>query len=323
MNLKNKVKPIKLENTYEQLKKIHGIENLSLTIKELINCKIKYKASFQDYFFFGMSSLNTLQRKSLVLKGINRDYILKYNIQKYINPFLDIELFYKSFTKYMNRECLIINGNNKKEFAIFCQNHPIFFAESKKRTKIRRKITTDLTKLKDLYEELLENHFTLISEPITGHEDLQKLHPKSLNTITIVTLLGSIVASYINIGNNNINTDNFHYGGLIAPIDIKTGVVNAPAMNIKKELFELHPTTNEKINNIKIPLWDELLKIIDEICLEIPQIGYVSWNFAISQDKIYLLTSNAYPDHLIYAHPKVKIGKLTTFHQAEERKFEE
>ncbi len=324
MNLKNKEKEIKLKNIYHQLKQIKDLNKFALTIKELIYCKIKYQASFQDYFFFEMSELNNLQRKSLVLKGINRNYILKYNVQKYISPFIDIELFYQNFSKYMNREWLILNGKNKKEFAMFCQKHPIFIAESKKKSKeVRKNIVIDFTKLKDLYEELLENHLTIISEPIKIHKTLEKLHPESLNTITITTLLGSIVASYINIGNNHYTTENFRYGGLIAPIDIETGIVNFSAMNIKKEFFTNHPITKESILGIKIPLWQSLIEIVDEICLEIPQVGYVSWTFAIAEDKIYLIKANAHPDHLWYAHPKIKIGKLFTFHHAEERKFEE
>lgn len=295
-------------------------------IKDIISCKKKYKASIDDYFKFEMYRLNKHERKTILTKGLNNDYVMKYNDIKYIDIFIKKEKFYQKFSEYIKREWVNIEEKNK--FALFCVNHreSIVKPNISQNGENIESITVSDYKLKELYEKLIAKNQTIIEEKIEQAKEMNSLHPKSVNTIRITTLLGSIVSAYLKIGNNNNITDSYCHEGLIAPIDIESGIITSPATNKKNEQFDIHPITEEKIIGFKIPKWKELKKICEELVLEVPQIGYVSWDFAISTNDIILIKGNAYPEYDLYGLPSFcnqNIGLLPAYKQAEERKYEE
>lgn len=294
---------------------------------DLIKCHWKYKSSYKDYFNFEMLKLNQFERKSIITKGINNDFILKYNDPKYVHYFQNKVEFYKRFSKYINRKWIDVSLTNKNEFALFCLNHrEVIVKPSVKRNQEKiEKITISEYKLKDLYEELIKRNQTLLEEVITQNKKISKLHPKSVNTIQVITLLGTVVASYIKIGNQQNFTDNVQVGGLIASINIKNGKVNSSAMDKKRNFYECHPITKEKILDFKIPMWDEIIKQCEEAALEIPQVGYLCWTLAVGEDKIYFLEGNDYPNHDLYSLKTINnnVSLLPQFRLIEERKYEE
>lgn len=326
MNSKIKEKEINQENTIKNFLFLSEETNKTKmsVLKDMLHCKRKYDCTFQDYFLFEMNALNHLERHSIVSKKVNNKYIQKYNISKFLPYFLEKEKFYQTFSKYINREWMPLTGKNKREFATFCEKHPIITGVSSKgKNTYYVKYDTSKYKLKDLYDELIENHQTMIEEEIDEYSSLKKLYPDSLNTIYIVSLLGTIVVGYLLIGNNHKSSSDYCYGGLFAPIELETGIVTNPAIDYQKISYEKHPITGVKILDFKVPKWKEIKKMIEEACLEVPQIGYVGWTFAVEKEKVLLIKATPYPDYRYYSHPNNKVGLLSKFHEAEERKFEE
>lgn len=330
---KANIKKKKTNNVYllDQLQEINMIahkmkKSTIFILKDILECRVKYKADLEDYMRFEMYRLNKYERKTIVTQGINNDYIVKYNDPKYLEIFQNKGKFNQTFQNYINREWCEIKEKNK--FAIFCLNHKKAIVKpvnSMNGEKIE-KINISDYKLKELYEKLIEQKQTLIEEPIVQNNEMNKLNSSSINTICITTLLGSIVSAYLKIGTEKNITDSFHVGGIIAPIDLETGIVNAPAINKIREQFENHPETKENIIDFAIPRWKELQKECEELALEVPQVGYVSWSFAIGKEKIYLVKGNAFPEHNLYGLPensKNNVGLLPTYKQAEEREYNE
>ncbi len=302
-------------------------KNTFTIILDYYLCKLKYKANIEDYLIFEMYKLNKYERKTIITQGINNSYILKYNDPKYIHSFENKAKFNKTFSKYINRTWLELKETNKNEFAIFCIDHKEVITKpvnNQNGSKINKLKVADY-KLKELYEELIQNNQTLIEEVVKQCDKLSKLHPNSINTIRVITLLGNIIAAYIKIGNKNNVVDSFEREGLIATIDLKTGKVNNPAINKMKEIFENHPITNEKILNFQIPYWKKLKKVCEEVALEIPQVGYVAWDFYLNDEECYLMEGDAFPDNLIYGYTTYQknVGLLPIFKKAEEREIEE
>lgn len=296
----------------------------SRIFKDMVVCKKKFHITFKDYYFFDVINLNHLERKSVISKKMNNHFVLKYNIMKYGTPFIERAEFMKIFSKYINREWLILTGNNKKEFVSFCDRHSTFIAKSNKMKKQKKYKIVDIKsyKLKDLYEELMERNLTVIEENIIQNPSLNKLHAESINSIYIVTLLGSVICGYLKVGTGTSNSDNYKDGALWASIDLETGKVEE-AIDAQRKIYEKHPQTNEIIKGIEIPHWQEIKKEIEELVLEIPQIGYAGYTFAVGTDSLYLFNGTATPENIFYSHPKTRTGLLPKFHQAEERKFEE
>jgi len=294
-------------------------------LKDMIVCKKKYKASIDDYFRFEMYRLNKFERQTILTEGLNNDYIIKYNDPKYIEIFINKVKFYQRFASYMKREWANIEEKNK--FALFCVNHREAIVKpmiSKNGEKVEKIKVSDY-KLKELYEKLSENNQTIIEELIIQDEKLAKFHPNSVNTIKVTTLLGTIVSAYLKVGTEKRLTDSYEQNGLITPIDIEKGIVIAPFTNKKKEQFDNHPTTEELVKDFSIPKWKEIKKICEELVLEVPQIGYASWDFAIGKEEIILIKGDAYPKHNLYGLPafcEKNRGLLPAYREAEERVLE-
>lgn len=74
-----------------------------------------------------------------------------------------------------------------------------------------------------MYLTLRAENTGVVEDVILQHSDMAALHPESLNTLRVVTVLNGegphIVYAYIRIGNGGRSVDNLHAGGMYAPIE--------------------------------------------------------------------------------------------------------
>lgn len=224
---------------------------------DILYCCLRYKASFKDYDLFDMVSLTNFERKTILTKGINNDFIKKYNNPKYVRNFNNM-IFKSTFEKYLKMEKL------------------------------------ELKQCKTLTE----------------------ICPNSLNTILVVMLLGQVVVAYIKVGEEK----------LMAPIDIETGIITHPLCDKKKNVYKHHPNSKKEVVGVQIPNWDKVLLLSEQIALEVPTIGYASFEMAIEENKCYLINGSVCPNHNYYGlapHRNNNIGVLPLFKKKEERKVKE
>ena len=294
---------------------------------DIIYCGIKYQAGYVDYNLFEMYKMNQIERKTIITRGINNDYIKKYNNPKYMKYFNNKLEFNRLFDKYLNREWLELNGKNYKNFKNFCQKHETIIVKpiSNSCGKGVELIETKGKTNKKLYQQLMDNQQILVEEVATQCKKLSDLHPDSINTVRVVTLLGNVVVAFLRIGNNNNNVDNFNHEGLVAPIDIETGKINYQALDKKKNLYKKHPLTNKAIVGLTIPKWDKVKELCETASIEVPEVGYVGWDVCIGSNNCFFIEGNEFPGHDLYQlppHRDSNAGLLPIFKKTEERKIE-
>ena len=95
------------------------------------------------------------------------------------------------------------------------------------------------------------------------------------------------------VGNNGV-IDNFSSGGMYAFVDDK-GVVITPAIDKDDNIFGIHPISKKQILGFKVPLFDEAIKLVLEAAKELPQIKYIGWDVAISENGPCIIEGNSYP----------------------------
>lgn len=317
------------KNFFNTINEVHKKMNKS-KIKiffDIVHCGIKYQAGYIDYNLFEMYKMNDFERKTIITRGINNEFIKKYNNPKYMKYFNSKLEFNRTFNKYLNREWLELNGKNEHDFIEFCNKHGkiVVKPDSASCGKGVEIIDTKEKSLKELYENLISNGQILVEEKAVQCKKLNDLHKESINTVRVVTLLGSVVVAFLRIGNNHNNVDNFNHEGLVAPIDIETGIINYQALDKKKNLYTNHPITNKEIVGLKIPKWKEIKILCENASLEIPEIGYVGWDVCVGKDGCFFIEGNEFPGHDLYQlppHRDSNIGLLPLFKKAEERKIE-
>lgn len=292
---------------------------------DIINCKIKYKANSNDYKLFEMYRVSKDKRKTFVTKGINNKIIHKFNNIDY-NHFFDNKLdFNKKYNRFLNREWLKVTEDNYDEFKEFALKHKQIVIKPINESNEKNIEIIDINdkNIKRTYNNILKTNRLLVEEVIKQSKELSSLHKESINSLRIVTLNQQIVASYIRIGTGNSILDNLYHGGIIAPINIDTGIIDYPAIDKKGKTYEIHPDTGEPIIWFQIPKWNRIKRFAIECSKIIPEMSYISWDICLGENGPLLIDGNNYPNHEIYQLPPHRnndIGILPIFKKAMNRK---
>ena len=288
---------------------------------DMIWCGYRYLAGYMDYYIFEMHDLNRKQRKTVLTRGKNDKYIKKLNNPEYWHLVHNKNEFNQKFNDFLGRDWLFLTSDNYEDFLTFVKDKKVIIAKPQAGTcgKGIEKINIQDYGKKDLFNYLLDNKLLVLEEVVQQHFKIEKLHPHSVNTIRIITMLyknkPNIVAAYMRIGNGRI-VDNFNSGGMVVPVNVKTGTIEFPALDKAGILYKKHPLTNVSIIGFKIPKWDLTLKLVKTTAKEIPQLGLMGWDIAITNKKPLLIEANQYPGHDIYQlppHRKNGIGMLPEF----------
>jgi len=288
---------------------------------DMIWCGFRYLAGYVDYQLFAMYELNAKQRATLLTRGKNDRYVKKLNDFNYMHLTQNKKEFNKKFAKYIGRDFLLLNNENKEEFKKFVANKNEIMGKPLLEScgKGIEKIKVSDYNIDDLYEKLIKNNQVLVEEVLQQNEIMKKMHPHSINTIRVITILKDskphVVVAYMRIGNGKA-VDNFNSGGMVVPVDVKTGKTSYPALDKKGELYEKHPITGENIIGFQVPKWNEVLQLVQQAALEIPQLGIVGWDVAISEKGPVFIEGNYFPGHDIYQLPPHRqngIGVLPVF----------
>ena len=142
-----------------------------------------------------------------------------------------------------------------------------------------------------------------ISEYIVMHSDLRRIYSEVACTVRIMVINRSgldpvIENAYFRIGTKSTGfTDNIGSGGVFAYVDEKTGFFH-DAEVIKEHVITpcpIHPDTQEKIEGT-LPHWDEVLRVIPELCRYISPLEYLGFDVVITDSGFKILEINTHQD---------------------------
>lgn len=305
-NIKKNYK--KLNNVISYINNKYYIGKLYLLI-DILFCKIKYKANLNDYKMFSMYLLNNKERKTILTSGKNLILTNKLNDYSKLHIFENKNEFNEVFGDYLKRKWMFINRKNYNEFECFIKNMDYIIAKPNDNTEGKRieKIKVGDYSIKELYNYLKDKDLLLIEEVIKQHNYLNKLYSKSINRVTVVTILYNdityIISINLNLGNNSI-VDSLKRGGMTNKIDIETGTSLHPFCDRGLNNYYFHPVTKEKINNIKLPYINEIKSLVKDLSKIIKTVRYVSWDIAITNDGPILIGASPLPNiyYQFYVH---------------------
>lgn len=201
--------------------------------------------------------------------------------------------------KYLCREQISARTMCFEDFHAFVQRHPVFLFKPSTGScgiGIEKADTSAITE-----EELFLRYSGkdgVLDEYILQHPAMEKLHPDSVNTLRIFSVrIRSdihIAAAVLRMGNGGSFIDNYSAGGVVAPVDIHTGLVTAAAEDIYGRRYIYHPYTNAQIVGFQIPNWEVVIATVTEVAKEAP-ISYVGWDVAIRNDDCVIIEANYRP----------------------------
>ncbi len=317
-----RITSLSLKGMFDTINKVHikTNKNKIIIFIDMVWCGFRYLAGYMDYYIFAMYELNANQRRTVLTRGKNDKYIKRLNDPSYWYLIHNKNEFNEKFKKYIKRDWLLLT-DNEEGFNKFIKGKKQIIVKPQSGTcgKGIEKINVSDYKLHDLYQYLYKKKLVILEELVCQHETINRIHPHSVNTIRVITILKDniphVVAAYMRIGNGRV-VDNFNSGGMVVPVDIKTGIIKYPALDKAGTLYKKHPLTKEDIVGFKIPLWKLSLAMVRRAAKEIPQLGIMGWDVSITNKGPLLIEANQYPGHDIYQLPPHRengIGMLPVF----------
>lgn len=303
--LVKKIAGMKFRRFFEIVGKVHDKsgKNRFLTAWDIVYCGFHYGAGQTDYYQAGMYELNASQRRDLITSGVSNSIVAKFDDKAYMHFFQNKNEFNEKFAKYVNRDWLLVQSEADRDAfgkLTVGKEQLILKPMAGMGGSGVRKIPADPA----VFDEVLESAPCMIEEIIVQVPEMAALNATSVNTVRPITFLRKdgtpvLLACFVRIGDGGV-VDNFCSGGMAAPVNVETGVVEGPACNEEAEAFSVHPTSGEKIVGFQIPRFQELKAMVLEAAEIVPQIRYVGWDVAVTAGGPVLIEGNEYPAHGFY-----------------------
>jgi hypothetical protein len=288
-----------------------------------VNAARKYcQVTYKDYANFKFYQLTKEEQARFFTYNHNVKLREKYNLIPYTSYFINKINFNLLFKNYIGRKWWTNRNTTFEEFNKFVEGldviicKPINLTQGLGVKKIDLMKTT--TNLELFYQSLLNEPAAIFEELIIQHKDLADIYPHTVNTIRVFSLLDHnkchILFAVWRMGVSSDIVDNFHQGGIMAVVDLKSGEVSSDAFNLDGDRYETHPVTKRTIKGRIIPYWQQCMNMVTEAAFVMPQVGYIGWDIAIMKDRPILIEGNTAPDYALiqlpYAEEKIGMKHL-------------
>lgn len=279
-----------------------------------------HETGFTDYQDWDFHLLKHRERVTYMTHPKSNHIAQLVNQKDYRYKFADKSEFNRGFAPYIGREWLDVREADAAKLEAFVTRHGFVMVkvtDSDGGQGIERRSASDIKDYEALREDLLKNRQFLVEQVIPQHEKMAGLNPTSVNSLRMISYFdGSdvhILARVLKMGNGDV-IDNFAHGGMYTMLS-EQGVALHAAFDVSGDAYEVHPRSGVRIVGFEVPLYDEVLALVDEVARVVPQIPYVGWDVAISPDRPVVIEGN-YNTGVFQAKPSltnVKTGLLPLY----------
>jgi len=314
--IKNLIK--KIPSTYQRLNDDNYLKECRYFLEKYFP---GYKNTNWHYFY---STLNGIKDPRYIPEEIyfgyldpllnNYDYYLSYMDKFSFDLLIDNEYipktvmritnnrFYDGTFSFMNFETAMnYLGNYKTELVI----KPAINSGSGKNITIDE--AKNIVKLLREKQKYKSGSF-VVQEAIRQHPLLAKFHPRSVNSLRIMTAnLGEktvVLSSYINFGRDNQRIDNGAAGGITCGID-KIGALRKYAIDIAMNKYDKHPNSNLKFEGFKVPYFEKAVDFCIQQHKRFIRLTFISWDIAIGENDEPIFIEMNFRRQAIYGHQRL------------------
>lgn len=267
---------------------------------EVLKARSNCGSSYEDFYLFKFQNKTPEEQAKYVTMGMFNKMRIKYNNHKSnFAEFNDKAKFNSNFRQFVKHSWF---ENRNMTYDEFLKNiegldkvivKPLTATQGKGIQVFSCNVSEEENR--KLYEELMGMKRSIVEEYIIQNKEIAGFGNTSVNTVRIMTLNFNgeckILHGSFRIGIGGV-VDNFHAGGIIAGVDVKTGIVETKAIDLNGNLYEKSPTTGKDIVGFKIPFWNEILDACQAMYDKYDKTKLVGWDFAILDDGVDLIEGN-------------------------------
>lgn len=255
-----------------------------------------------EYLCYDLEDKLFDERRSYISDSDRYEIVYGVNDIASMQTLLNKARAFKALRPYYHRDGLVITGRKElTAFKEFLQKHPEFVL---KKPCASRGSGVSLVKLASADEkELLKSikRFTaegpcLIEERISQNGHVASLNKSSVNTIRCITLDGGdgpkVAFTFAKVGREGSFIDNGGAGGVLFGVDLDTGVGNTDGIDELNRTYTMHPDSQTQFKGFQFPRWDEMRALCIEMSSHFPELPYIGWDVACSDDGWVLVEGN-------------------------------
>lgn len=271
---------------------------MSRLTTDIIWSYFRYGATPQEYFLFDFEHCDA-RRRGEFLTNKHKDLVMieKVGMGENWELLEDKALFYERFHDYFLRDVHIPRkGGDKEAFMAFCSKHSSFILK-----KVDGQCGKGIERMEVAHEDLdalyerLTNGKYIMEEIIRQRPEMAAFNESSVNTVRIPSFMKHgeqlILKPYMRMGRKGAVVDNGNSGGIYAIVDAATGRTG-DGLDLKGNVYPVHPDSKVAINGFQIPDWDDLMKLVRKVHGELPDYPYIGWDFALSEKGWVLVEGN-------------------------------
>lgn len=297
---------LEFENAMNEINRFKGYDTMSLEEKRAIAEDMLRELDEHDVFLHEYLTV----RFERLSPEERRQYLpiseLAFRMPENVNirTYKDKYDFNKKAGKFVSREYISLEEASKKDFEDFMSRHEKMIAKPLFRQRAEGICGYNSSEHDPgiLYNELIQKGTPLVEECLIQHPDTAAFHPQSLNTIRATTFTdfnGEIVFEemYFKMGCGDAICDNTCIGGIIAPIDINSGILTSDGSDVTCHEYKRHPDTGKIIKGSVIPCFDKVKENIAEYVRHFDSMHIVGWDIAVKANgDIELIEANHIPE---------------------------
>ena len=247
----------------------------------------------------------TLHRRKKLVKALNHGDRQLFNNK---------QLFYRHFSDFIGRQWLYASDASDLQIEdFFYVQKQIIVKPSNLSggTGVRKILYSDVTDMK-VFCETARKECWLLEEFVKQHPGLSAINPASVNTMRINTVMDRegvrhVLHAALRMGRGQSIIDNLSGGGIVAQIDLHSGILSTLAIGKDLQYHIKHPTSGVVLPGFQIPHWKVAKEMVLQAAKLVPQTRWIAWDVAVVEDGPIVIEGNATgPGHELMQLPSQK-----------------
>lgn len=266
-------------------------------IRDFIHCFKTYGIVSEEYFALDFHNRTPQERDCCVTRWRQFHIVHSLNPAKYQYLVTDKALFVKNMSSYIGRSVLDMSNATYEEFCqVFEKNQKLMVKPIDGQSgKGIYPIETHAANKEEVYKSL-KGQPVLVEDYIVQTGVLHDLCPNCVNTLRVATLNDGteqiVPFAFFRTGRIGAVVDNLHAGGILWPVDERTGTVSAPGYDTEGLEHTAHPDSGIPVVGMQIPRWEEACNLVKEAAKKIPELRFLSWDVVIGDDTLLIIEAN-------------------------------
>ncbi|WP_141363087.1 sugar-transfer associated ATP-grasp domain-containing protein [Glutamicibacter uratoxydans] len=162
----------------------------------------------------------------------------------------------------------------------------------------------------------------LLTHGVQQHPILAEIYAETTNTLRMITVRNQdgdaeLLFSVLRVGTaKTVPVDNGSRGGLVAHVDLETGLLSQARTLWSNDEFDVHPDSGTMIQGTVLPNWEQTCKSVLELADSLPYLQFVAWDVLLTEDGPVVIEANTSSGvNIIQVWGPQRSGKLGDFYR--------